>query len=100
MVELSENYSIWFVTHSMQQAARVSRRTAFFHLGDIIEVGETNEIFVRPGHQLTEDYITGRVGVNIQLLVLGGCPHHLKAFQERFATGIIPSPTLRGMRKL
>lgn len=44
MVELSENYSIWFVTHPMQQAARVSWRTAFFHLGDIIEVGETNEI--------------------------------------------------------
>jgi phosphate transport system ATP-binding protein len=62
MVELSENYSICIVTHSMQQAARVSRRTAFFHLGDIIEVGETNEIFVRPGHQLTEDYITGRFG--------------------------------------
>ena len=62
MVELSENYSICIVTHSMQQAARVSRRTAFFHLGDIIEVGDTNEIFVRPGHQLTEDYITGRFG--------------------------------------
>jgi phosphate transport system ATP-binding protein len=62
MVELSENYSICIVTHSMQQAARVSRRTAFFHLGDIIEVGHTNEIFVRPGHQLTEDYITGRFG--------------------------------------
>ena len=62
MVELSENYSICIVTHSMQQAARVSRRTAFFHLGDMIEVGETNEIFVRPGHQLTEDYITGRFG--------------------------------------
>jgi len=62
MVELSENYSICIVTHSMQQAARVSRRTAFFHLGDIIEVGETNDIFVRPGHQLTEDYITGRFG--------------------------------------
>jgi len=62
MVELSENYSISIVTHSMQQAARVSRWTAFLHLGDIIEVGETNEIFVRPGHQLTEDYITGRFG--------------------------------------
>ena len=62
MVELSENYSICIVTRSTQQAARVSRRTAFFHLGDIIEVGETNEIFVRPGHQLTEDYITGRFG--------------------------------------
>jgi phosphate transport system ATP-binding protein len=62
MVELSEHYSICIVTHSMQQAARVSRRTAFFHLGDLIEVGETNGIFVRPGHQLTEDYITGRFG--------------------------------------
>ena len=49
MVQLSENYSIWFVAHSMQQAARESWRTVFFHLGDIIEVGETNEIFVKPG---------------------------------------------------
>jgi phosphate transport system ATP-binding protein len=62
MVDLSQNYSICIVTHSMQQAARVSQRTAFFHLGDLIEVGETNELFIRPGHQLTEDYITGRFG--------------------------------------
>jgi len=62
MVELSSNYSICIVTHSMQQAARVSNRTAFFHLGDLIEVGETNQVFIRPGHQLTEDYITGRFG--------------------------------------
>jgi len=62
MVELRENYTICIVTHSMQQAARVSNRTAFFHLGDLIEVGETNEVFIRPGHQLTEDYITGRFG--------------------------------------
>ena len=62
MVELSQNYSICIVTHSMQQAARVSQRTAFFHLGDLIEVGDTNELFIRPGHQLTEDYITGRFG--------------------------------------
>jgi phosphate transport system ATP-binding protein len=62
MVDLSQNYSICIVTHSMQQAARVSRRTAFFHLGDLIEVGETNEVFIRPSHQLTEDYITGRFG--------------------------------------
>ena len=62
MVELRENFTICIVTHSMQQAARVSNRTAFFHLGDLIEVGETNEVFIRPGHQLTEDYITGRFG--------------------------------------
>ena len=62
MVELSQNYSICIVTHSMQQAARVSQRTAFFHLGNLIEVGDTNELFIRPGHQLTEDYITGRFG--------------------------------------
>ncbi len=62
MVELSENFTICIVTHSMQQAARVSDRIAFFHLGDLIEVGVTDEIFIRPGHQLTEDYITGRFG--------------------------------------
>ncbi|UCH47225.1 MAG: phosphate ABC transporter ATP-binding protein [Betaproteobacteria bacterium] len=62
MVELRERFTICIVTHSMQQAARVSNRTAFFHLGDLIEVGETNELFIRPGHQLTEDYITGRFG--------------------------------------
>jgi len=60
--ELRENYSIAIVTHSMQQAARVSQRTAYFHLGDLIEVGETNEIFTNPRHRLTEDYITGRCG--------------------------------------
>ena len=60
--ELGENYSIAIVTHSMQQAARVSQRTAYFHLGDLIEVGETNEIFTNPRHRLTEDYITGRFG--------------------------------------
>jgi len=62
MDELSNDYAIVIVTHSMQQAARVSQRTAFFHLGDLIEVGETSELFIRPGHQLTEDYITGRFG--------------------------------------
>jgi phosphate transport system ATP-binding protein len=46
----------------MQQAARVSDRTAYFHLGDLIEVGATNDIFTRPKHRLTEDYITGRFG--------------------------------------
>jgi phosphate transport system ATP-binding protein len=60
--ELRENYSIAIVTHSMQQAARVSQRTAYFHLGDLIEVGTTKEIFTTPRHQLTEDYITGRFG--------------------------------------
>lgn len=60
--ELRENYSIAIVTHSMQQAARVSQRTAYFHLGDLIEVGETSDVFTNPRHILTEDYITGRVG--------------------------------------
>jgi len=60
--ELRTQYSIAIVTHSMQQAARVSQRTAYFHLGDLIEVGPTTQIFTRPKHQLTEDYITGRFG--------------------------------------
>ena len=60
--ELREQYSIAIVTHSMQQAARVSQRTAYFHLGYLIEVGETTQIFTSPRHQLTEDYITGRFG--------------------------------------
>ena len=60
--ELRENYTIAIVTHSMQQAARVSQRTAYFHLGTLIEVGETNLIFTNPRHKLTEDYITGRFG--------------------------------------
>jgi phosphate transport system ATP-binding protein len=60
--ELREQYTIAIVTHSMQQAARVSQRTAYFHLGDLIEVGETDRIFTNPRHQLTEDYITGRFG--------------------------------------
>ena len=60
--ELRENYTIVIVTHSMQQAARVSQRTAYFHLGRLIEVGETNRIFTNPRHDLTEDYITGRFG--------------------------------------
>jgi phosphate transport system ATP-binding protein len=62
MDELRENYTIVIVTHSMQQAARVSQRTAYFHLGDLIEVGETEELFTNPQHKLTEDYITGRFG--------------------------------------
>lgn len=60
--ELRTNYSIAIVTHSMQQAARVSQRTAYFHLGDLIEIGETSQIFTNPRHRLTEDYITGRFG--------------------------------------
>jgi len=60
--ELREQYSIVIVTHSMQQAARVSQRTAYFHLGDLIEVGTTERIFTNPRHQLTQDYITGRFG--------------------------------------
>jgi phosphate transport system ATP-binding protein len=60
--ELREHYTIVIVTHSMQQASRVSQRTAYFHLGDLIEVGPTTQIFTNPSHQLTEDYITGRFG--------------------------------------
>ncbi len=60
--ELREHYTIAIVTHSMQQAARVSQRTAYFHLGNLVEVGETTQIFTNPRHKLTEDYITGRFG--------------------------------------
>ena len=60
--ELSEQYTIAIVTHSMQQAARVSDRTAYFHLGDLIEVNSTEKVFTQPDHQLTEAYITGRFG--------------------------------------
>jgi phosphate transport system ATP-binding protein len=60
--ELRQNYTIAIVTHSMQQAARVSQRTAYFHLGNLVEVGDTEDIFTNPSHQLTEDYITGRFG--------------------------------------
>jgi phosphate transport system ATP-binding protein len=62
MEELRQSYAMVIVTHSMQQAARVSQRTAYFHLGDLIEVGETDRIFTNPRHRLTEDYITGRFG--------------------------------------
>ena len=62
IAELKTQYSIVIVTHSMQQASRVSQRTAYFHLGDLIEVGPTERIFTNPRHQLTEDYITGRAG--------------------------------------
>jgi len=60
--ELRADYAIVIVTHSMQQAARVSQRTAYFHMGDLIEVGETDKVFTNPRHRLTEDYITGRFG--------------------------------------
>lgn len=60
--ELRENYCIAIVTHSMQQAARVSQRTAFFHLGDLVETGPTTEIFTNPKDKRTQDYITGRFG--------------------------------------
>ncbi|MEA2084338.1 MAG: phosphate ABC transporter ATP-binding protein PstB [Thermodesulfobacteriota bacterium] len=60
--ELKEQFTIVIVTHNMQQAARVSQRTAYFHLGDLIEVGVTEKIFTNPLHRLTEDYITGRFG--------------------------------------
>ena len=60
--ELSERFTIVIVTHNMQQAARVSRRTAFFHLGELIEFGKTSDIFTNPREQRTKDYITGRFG--------------------------------------
>lgn len=62
IAELSANFTIAIVTHSMQQAARVSQRTAYFHLGKLVEVGQTAKIFTNPSHKLTEDYITGRFG--------------------------------------
>jgi phosphate transport system ATP-binding protein len=62
MDELKENYCIIIVTHSMQQAARVSQRTAFFHLGVLVEEGDTAQIFTNPRETRTQDYITGRFG--------------------------------------
>jgi len=62
IAELSENFTIAIVTHSMQQAARVSDRTAYFHLGKLMEVNETQLVFTNPDHELTEAYITGRFG--------------------------------------
>ena len=60
--ELRERYTIVIVTHNMQQAARVSQKTAFFHLGKLIEFSPTSEVFTAPRHQMTQDYITGRFG--------------------------------------
>jgi phosphate transport system ATP-binding protein len=60
--ELSENYTIAIVTHNMQQAARVSDKTAFMYLGELIEFDDTNKIFTSPSDRRTQDYITGRFG--------------------------------------
>jgi phosphate transport system ATP-binding protein len=60
--ELRSQFSVVIVTHSMQQAARVSQRTAFFHLGNLVEYGETGQIFTNPTDPRTESYITGRIG--------------------------------------
>ncbi|MAZ02467.1 MAG: phosphate ABC transporter ATP-binding protein [Sneathiella sp.] len=60
--ELKENYTIIIVTHSMQQAARISQKTAFFHLGEIVEAGDTEKLFTSPSDERTQGYITGRFG--------------------------------------
>lgn len=60
--ELKEKYTIAIVTHSMQQAARISQTTAYFHMGQLVEMGPTSQIFTNPSHKLTENYITGRFG--------------------------------------
>jgi len=60
--ELRARFSVVIVTHSMQQAARVSQKTAFFHLGELVEFGETSQIFTNPKDPRTESYITGRIG--------------------------------------
>jgi len=62
MWELKANYTIIIVTHSMQQAARVSQQTGFFHMGSLVEVGKTEQIFQNPVDKRTRDYITGRFG--------------------------------------
>lgn len=62
IAELTDKYAIVIVTHSMQQAARVSQRTAFFHLGKMVEYGRTSDIFTNPIESRTKDYITGRYG--------------------------------------
>jgi phosphate transport system ATP-binding protein len=62
IAELTDRYAIVIVTHSMQQAARVSQRTAFFHLGKMVEYGQTKDIFTNPIEERTKDYITGRYG--------------------------------------
>jgi phosphate transport system ATP-binding protein len=62
MLELKKDYTIVIVTHNMQQAARVSDKTGYMLLGEMIEFGETNTIFTAPSNKLTEDYITGKYG--------------------------------------
>lgn len=62
MLNLSSEYTIIIVTHSMQQAARVSKHTGFFHMGELVEVGLTKELFIKPNKKRTQDYITGRFG--------------------------------------
>ena len=61
-MELKKDYTIVMVTHNMQQAARISDKTAFFLLGEVVEYGETEQIFSMPKDKRTEDYITGRFG--------------------------------------
>jgi phosphate transport system ATP-binding protein len=60
--DLKKEYTIAIVTHNMQQAARTSEYTAYMYLGELVEFGQTNEIFIKPKRQETEDYITGRFG--------------------------------------
>ena len=60
--ELKQRFAVVIVTHSMQQAARISQKTAFFHLGNLVEYGDTNTIFTNPQDTRTENYITGRTG--------------------------------------
>jgi len=62
LVDLKKDYTVVIVTHNMQQAARISDRTAFFYLGDLIEMGDTKQIFEKPQKDMTEQYITGRMG--------------------------------------
>lgn len=62
IVELKEDYTVVIVTHNMQQAARVSDYTAYMYLGQMVEFGETRQMFMKPARQETEDYITGRFG--------------------------------------
>lgn len=61
-VELKKDYTIIMVTHNMQQAVRISDKTAFFLLGEVIEFGDTEQLFSMPKNKKTEDYITGRFG--------------------------------------
>ena len=62
IADLKENFCVVIVTHSMQQAARVSDKTAFFHLGDLVEYGDTEELFIKPIDPRTESYISGKIG--------------------------------------